>query len=65
MNFDSMKNISGYHSQPILFYEDDHFDFEVTTNHFVNAVKGYASWGYFDYRMKEEGFENGYQSIAC
>jgi hypothetical protein len=22
-----------------------------------------ASWGYFDYRMKDEKFEDGYQSI--
>jgi hypothetical protein len=27
------------------------------------AVKAYASWGYFDYRMRGEGYENGFQSV--
>jgi hypothetical protein len=27
------------------------------------AVSRYAGWGYFDYRMKGEGFEQGYQSV--
>jgi hypothetical protein len=26
-------------------------------------VSEYASWGYFDYRMKDEGFDEGYQSV--
>ena len=29
----------------------------------VAAIRSYASWGYFDYRMKGEGFEQGYQSV--
>jgi hypothetical protein len=29
----------------------------------VIAVKNYVSWGYFDFRMKDEGFESGYQSV--
>ena len=29
----------------------------------MNAVRSYASWGYFDYRMKDEGFEQGFQSV--
>lgn len=60
---DATKMVEGYHGQPILFNEDDHFNFEHDTNNFVNAVRSYASWGYFDYRMKGEGFEQGYQSI--
>ena len=55
--------IDGYHNQPILFNEDDHFDFDKEPNNFVLSVRSYASWGYFDYRMKDEGFENGYQSV--
>ncbi|MDO5971787.1 hypothetical protein Q4Q35_18450 [Flavivirga aquimarina] len=55
--------IKGYSPKPILFNEDDHFNFEEAENNFVNAVKAYTSWGYFDFRMKNEGFENGYQSI--
>lgn len=57
------KAIKGYKPMPILFNEDDHFDFDKPSNNFVEAIKAYASWGYFDYRMKGEGFENGYQSV--
>jgi len=48
---------------PILFNEDDHFDFDKPVNNFVNAVRAGASWGYFDFRMKGEGFVDGYQSV--
>jgi len=60
---DSTRKVQGYTPKPILFNEDDHFDFEKDTNNFINAVKSYASWGYFDYRMKDEPFEEGYQSV--
>ena len=55
--------VAGYRGQPILFNEDDHFNFEQPTNNFVAAVSEYASWGYFDFRMKDEGFDEGYQSV--
>ncbi|MGB5273253.1 MAG: hypothetical protein WBN39_04290 [Flavobacteriaceae bacterium] len=55
--------VSGYESQPIVFNEDDHYDFENAENNLVSAVKTYASWGYFDFRRKGEGFENGFQSV--
>ena len=48
---------------PILFNEDDHFDFDKPGNNFVAAVGQYASWGYFDFRMAGEGFDEGYQSV--
>lgn len=48
---------------PIVFNEDDHFDFEQPRNNFLAAVRAGASWGYFDYRFKGEGFADGYQSI--
>ncbi|WP_373553507.1 hypothetical protein [Haliscomenobacter sp.] len=57
------KNVAGYQNTPILFNEDDHFNFEAESNNFVAAIHAYASWGYFDYRMKDEGFEAGYQSV--
>ena len=47
----------------MLFNEDDHFDFDKPENNMVAAVGSYAGWGYFDYRMKGEGFEQGYQSV--
>jgi hypothetical protein len=55
--------VDSYRPMPILFNEDDHFDFEKPTNNFVSALGEYASWGYFDYRMAGEGFNEGYQSV--
>ena len=52
-----------YKTMPIVFNEDDHFDFDKPVNNFVNATLAYASWGYFDFRREEEGFEEGYQSV--
>lgn len=53
----------GYRPMPILFNEDDHFNFDKPQNNFTAAVSEYASWGYFDFRMKNEGFDEGYQSV--
>ena len=67
------RKVAGYRPMPILFNEDDHFDFDKPRNNFTSAVSDYASWGYFDYRMKDEGFrrrvseragELGYQQPA-
>jgi hypothetical protein len=55
--------VRGYRTMPILFNEDDHFEFDKPLNHFVAAVNQYASWGYFDWRMPGEGFDEGYQSV--
>jgi hypothetical protein len=55
--------LPGYTPRPILFNEDDHFDFDKPWNNFVAAVSEYASWGYFDYRLPGEGFDEGYQSV--
>jgi hypothetical protein len=55
--------VSGYTPKPILFNEDDHFDFGKPRNNFTAAVGERASWGYFDFRMKGEGFDEGYQSV--
>ncbi len=57
------KAVTGYRRMPILFNEDDHFEFDQPSNNFVAAVNDYASWGYFDYRMKDEDFDEGYQSV--
>jgi hypothetical protein len=58
-----VREVDSYTPKPILFNEDDHFNFDKEQNNFVSAIKGYASWGYFDFRMKDESFENGYQSV--
>lgn len=55
--------VPGYTPKPILFNEDDHFDFDRPSNHFQAALSEHASWGYFDYRMKGEAFSEGYQSV--
>jgi hypothetical protein len=55
--------VPGYTPKPILFNEDDHFDFDRPTNNFVAAISEHASWGFFDYRMKGEGYNDGYQSV--
>jgi hypothetical protein len=52
-----------YRGQPILFNEDDHFDFEAPDNHMLAAIEEYAGWGYFDYRIVGEGFQDGFQSV--
>jgi hypothetical protein len=57
------REVRGYRKMPILFNEDDHFDFDKPRNNFIAAVSQYASWGYFDFRMKGEGFDEGYQSV--
>jgi hypothetical protein len=58
-----VRRVAGYRPMPVVFNEDDHFDFDKPRNNFTAAVGEYASWGYFDYRMKGEGFDEGYQSV--
>ncbi len=48
---------------PILFNEDDHYNFEKPANNLAAALSAYASWGYFDYRFPGEEFDEGYQSV--
>ncbi len=55
--------LPGAGDKPILFNEDDHFDFDAAENHFTTAVAARASWGYFDFRMSGEGPDEGYQSV--
>jgi hypothetical protein len=46
--------VPGYRPMPILFNEDDHFDFDQPDNNMLAAISERASWGYFD--------PEGYQS---
>lgn len=57
------RSVPGYSPKPILFNEDDHFDFDRPVNNFTAALGEYASWGYFDFRQKGESFDAGYQSV--
>lgn len=63
---DSVRKIRamlGENLKPILFNEDDNYSFDQPTNNFFAAVAERASWGYFDYRRKEEKFNEGFQSV--
>jgi len=60
-----VRNHDAYRGQPIVFNEDDHFQFDQPGNNFIAATSEHASWGFFDYRMKNEPFECGYQSMPC
>ncbi|MDX2301972.1 MAG: hypothetical protein NW226_04190 [Microscillaceae bacterium] len=62
---DQVRQNTGYTPKPILFNEDDHYDFDKEDNNFKAAVKSYASWGFFDFRRPEEAdrFSEGFQSI--
>jgi hypothetical protein len=57
------RELDGYRPMPILFNEDDHFDFDKPENNMLAAISEYASWGFFDYRLDGEGFRQGYQSV--
>jgi hypothetical protein len=52
--------VPGYRPMPILFNEDDHFDFDQPANNLVAAVGEYCGWGYFD--PGKNDYEDGYQS---
>jgi hypothetical protein len=60
---EQVRALPSYRPMPIVFNEDDHFDFDKPENNYVAATKAYASWGYFDFRMKDEGYDEGYQSV--
>jgi hypothetical protein len=53
------RKVEGYHTMPILFNEDDHFDFDKPVNNMMKAVGAYASWGYFD------PYADGYQTVPA
>lgn len=53
------RRVDGYRPMPVLFNEDDHFDFEQPANNMQSALAAYASWGYFD--PGASNYEDGYQ----
>ncbi len=57
--------VPGYTAKPILFNEDDHFNFDQPENNMTAAIGEHASWGYFDYRMKGESFQDGFQNVPA
>ncbi len=61
--------LPSYTPKPILFTEDDHFDFDNPNNNFTSALSAYASWGYFDPGDAAGGnsvfgeYHDGYQNV--
>jgi hypothetical protein len=66
---DQTRALPAYRGQPILFNEDDHFDFDTPWNNFVAALSRHASWGLFDPGAGAGGsaahgdYTNGYQLV--
>ena len=53
------RQVPGYRPVPILFNEDDHFNFDKPRNNMLAAVGEYASWGFFD--PGKSNYRDGYQ----
>jgi hypothetical protein len=58
---DQTRAVPGYRPMPILFNEDDHFNFDQPENNFMAAISRGTSWGYFD--PGKNDYEDGYQSV--
>lgn len=57
------RTASSYRGQPIIYNEDDHFDFDKPDNNMIAAIGEGASWGFFDYRNIREKYQDGFQSL--
>jgi hypothetical protein len=53
------RQVKGYRPMPVLFNEDDHFDFDKPMNNMVAAISEYCGWGYFD--PGKSDYADGYQ----
>jgi len=53
------RNRMGRAPKPILFNQDDHYDFQAEENNMMAAVLAYAGWGFHDWRRPGEGFHQG------
>ena len=68
---DQTRALDGFRRRPvpIVFNEDDHFDFDQPRNNLVAAVESGASWGYFDGGASSGGgiahgnYRDGYQLV--
>lgn len=67
----TVRAMEDYTPKPIINNEDDrpwrdeHQGWGDEGNNFVACVKEYASWGYFDFRQRDETFDEGFQSIPA
>ncbi len=53
------RQVEGYRPMPILFNEDDHFDFDQPVNNMMASIGEYASWGFFE--PGASNYSDGYQ----
>lgn len=66
---DRTRAIPGNRGQPIVFNEDDHFEFDQPLNNCIAAISRHASWGYFDPGEGTSGasargdYRNGFQLV--
>ena len=66
-----VKAMPAYTPKPVMFNEDDHFDFGEQHNHMLAALAAGASWGYFDPgsitvmppRPTLGNYRDGYQAV--
>ena len=64
---DDTRAVATYRPMPILYNEDDHYEFDQPKNNFSEALSRHAGWGYFDPAEGAGGtpfygdYENGYQ----
>ena len=64
-----LRKMEDYRGQPIINNEDDrpwrdaHQGWGHEGNNFTACVSQYVSWGYFDFRQRDEGFDEGFQSV--
>ncbi len=57
---DHVRHLSSYRPKPILFNEDDHYNFDQANNNMLAAVGTYASWGFLN--QGRNNYRDGYQS---
>ncbi len=57
----TVRKLPSWRPMPIVFNEDDHFNFDQPVNNMRKAIESYASWGYFD--PGKNDYVDGYQSM--
>jgi len=56
-----VRKLPSWRPMPVVFNEDDHFNFDQPSNNMRKAIESYASWGYFD--PGKNDYVDGYQSM--
>jgi hypothetical protein len=58
---DAVRSMPAYRGQPIVFNEDDHFNFGAERNNMTSALRSHSSWGFFD--PGHNDYHDGFQSV--